>query len=140
LLLPEYNEPKVTNLNPNEIYNYKSEFFFYHDQSYIIYQKQLYGMDHIAFDIFNRNLEFTHTIKLKIHNIDEHSNGKISISPNGRYIFYVEEVHETEDDPQTVGKLCEFMMDPKDKTFGFKLISTINDFKERYDKMASEIN
>jgi hypothetical protein len=172
ILLPEYNEPKVTNLSSNDIGNYKKEFFFYHDENFIIYQKQPYGIDHVAFDIFNKNLELKQTVKLKIHNCAEYSYAKTVLSPNGRYLFVVEEdpnpvvvdPEPVENNPEPaadseavvnpdvvaepqlvvgpkpLGRLYEFVRDRKNKTFSLKLISTMNDFKERYNKLASDIN
>jgi len=66
LLLPEYNQPKVTGLSPSDVGNYKAEFFFYHDNDYIMYLKQCYGIDHIAIEVYRRNMQPHQTIKLYV--------------------------------------------------------------------------
>lgn len=84
-LLPQFNDPKILILNPNEVSNYKSEFFFYHDQRYIIYMKSVEGLDHIIFEIYHLNGSLEQIIKLKIKGLYNHSEANIITSPSGRY-------------------------------------------------------
>jgi hypothetical protein len=67
LLLPEYNQPKNNNLSQNEKGNVKAEYFFFHDNNYVIYHQQSYGMaDRVEIQIKRQNGDNHQNIALKI--------------------------------------------------------------------------
>jgi len=153
LLLPEYNQPKVTGLSPSDVGNYKAEFFFYHDNDYIMYLKQCYGIDHIAIEVYRRNMQPHQTIKLYVEGWSDHSYARVVLSPNGRYLCIVEEdvdlvceEYKKEDEPDAIPKapaimkIKEIMMDKTSKKFTLEDRRQITDCLQRYDKSASEIN
>ena len=123
---------------------YKAEYFFYHNNNYLVYHKQSYGMDHVAIEIYRRNGAIQQTLKLKIRGCYDHSYAKITLSPSGRYIFYVEEAEkknpEDLEPPATHGKIVELMMDKKNRKFYLEPRETIEDFFNRYNKTASSHN
>ena len=144
LLLPQYNQPKVVHLNPNDVSYYKAEYFFYHNNNFLVYHKQSYGMDHVGIEIYRRNGAIHQILKLKLKGCYDHSYAKITLSPSGRYIFYVEEVDkknpEDLEPAGTVGKIVELMMDKKTRNFTLELRETIEDFVARYNRTASSHN
>lgn len=145
LLLPQYNQPKTVHLNPNDTGYYKAEYFYYHNNNFIIYHRQAYGQDHVGIEIYLRNGDYHQTIKLKIEGCYDHSYARLYLSSNGRYIFYCEAVKIEPDNPnnyetKTVGKIVELTYDAKTLEFKFETKRTIEDFKERYNKQAGEIN
>jgi len=138
ILLPEYNQPKVQILPPNDVSYYKAEYFFYQNNNYMVYHKQSYNHnDHVKIDIFWRNGDVYQNLKLKLHNCYDHSYAKIILSPSGRYIFYVE---EDKDDPEiSWGKTVELSLNPETKEFYLKEVSKM-DFTKAYEKKASDVN
>ena len=63
VLLPLFNNPQIVNLK--EIYNYKWEYFFYHDPKFIIYRKASYE-NYITFEIYKINGSLFQKLKLII--------------------------------------------------------------------------
>ena len=142
-LLPQFNDPKILILNPNEVSNYKSEFFFYHDQRYIIYMKSVEGLDHIIYEIYHLNGSLEQIIKLKIKGLHNHSEANIITSPSGRYFFYVEESDSLlakSKNKRPIGKVLELNINPKTRKFEFTLIRKIDNFYENYGLLSEQVN
>lgn len=130
-------------LNPNEVQNYKSEFFFYHDQSYIVYIKSVVGLDHVLFEIYRLNGSLEQTIKLRIKGLDDHIEANIITSPSGRYFFYVEESDvqfANTKQKKPVAKVLELVINSKTKKFEFTLIRKIDNFYEVYNLLSERVN
>jgi hypothetical protein len=144
LLLPEYNNPKITGIDTNEIGNIKSEYFFYHDNNFIIYERRAYGVDHIQLRIYKQNMNLHQVIRLKLEEFYDYNYVQFKLSPSGRYIFYVEDEKKEDpndtSEPVTVGKVVELVMDKETLEFKLELRREIRDFYERYKKRASDVN
>lgn len=52
VLLPEYNSPQIIHLDPNDYSSCKMEYFFYHDNNYIIYHMQGYGSKAVTLMVY----------------------------------------------------------------------------------------
>ena len=144
LLLPEYNQPKIVHLNPNDVGYYKAEFFYYHNNDYLVYIKQTYGINHVPVEIFRRNGDFHQTIKLSIKGCMDYSYAKVILSPSGRYLMYIEgenvlgENNISEIKDRAI--IAEIKHDPVSEEFVLETRRTVEDFKERYNRTASETN
>ena len=90
-LLPQFNHPKILILDPNEMNSYRSEFFFYHNQNYLVYMKWVEGLDHLIYEIYNLNGSLVQTLELRIKGMKDCRDVNIIMSPSGQYIFFVED-------------------------------------------------
>ena len=71
--------------------SYRSEFFFYHNQNYLVYMKWVEGLDHLIYEIYNLNGSLVQTLELRIKGMKDCRDVNIIMSPSGQYIFFVED-------------------------------------------------
>ena len=97
LIIPSYWSP-LFRLLPWELSQYLvNEFFFYPksiNSEFIVYQLNRDDIDCVEFAFYKPNGKYESSIHLKIRGIEDYENVLISVSPNGRFIFYVEENEE----------------------------------------------
>ena len=104
MLIPEYNQPKVHILSPSDVSYYKAEYFFYHNNNFLVYHRQSYThSDHVKIEIYKRNGDLYQSMRLTLKGVMDHSYAKLIISPSGRYMFYCEE--DENDSSKTVGRI-----------------------------------
>ena len=142
-ILPQFNQPKILILNPDEIWDYRNEYFFYHDQKYLVYMKLVSGVNYVIYEIYSLNGLLVQTLSLNINGLRDHTSSKIIMSPSGQYIFYVEDTDKLIQGlklRKPVGKILELVQDSTNKRFEFKLRRTIKDFYKRFKMTCDEIN
>ena len=92
-----------------------------------MYQLNRNDLGYVEFAFYEQNGKYHSSLDLEINGLSDYSNPNISVSPNGRYIFYVEE-KESEENNRTnrksgkelIGKVVEILsLRPKEE--GVKL-------------------
>ena len=148
LIIPSYCSP-LFRLLPWELSQYLvNEFFFYPksiNTEFIVYQLNRDDIDCVEFAFYKPNGRYESSIHLKIKGREDYSNSQVTVSPNGRFIFYVEENEEEDENeskdlntsrkvsskPQKkvkyVGRICEIVgLRPKHDSKLLKRMKTAN--------------
>ena len=97
LILPAYESP-LFRLLPMDMSKYlRNEFYMYPkslNEEFIVYRLNRTDIDAIEFAFYRPNGKYESSIRLKIHGVKNYTNANVTVSPNGRYVFYVEENDE----------------------------------------------
>ncbi|CAI2365026.1 unnamed protein product [Moneuplotes crassus] len=125
LLIPKYNIPSVPICNVGNNDTYKCEYFFYHNNNFVVYHKYSYNFSgHIAICIVKRNGELYQQLKLKIEGCQDHSYAQLYVSPSGRYIMYAEK--DKDKDEVVWGRIVELSFDSDNSNFFLRDIYKVN--------------
>ena len=103
------------------------EFFFYHDNNYVIYIYQGKNIDRTMIKFMHTNGHMVDCITIEMNNGKrDHSGCEVLISPSGRYLFFVTE-EEVDDEIEYTGHVVEFIH-PREGAFALKEIREIRNF------------
>ena len=151
--LPEYSNSCTMIIKTQINSQLKFYHYFYDDEDYLIYYFQGNSYkEGIHIEIRKKSGELHQTLVLHFYKIQNQSYPKISLSPNGRYIFYWEQEDGSNlrnfnnDDyskpPNTpsLGKICELVKEKGTDQFDMKEVRTFDDFTKRYGFRAFHFN
>lgn len=141
IILPSYAAP-LYNLLPTYLLKYLNNEFFYYppgiDSEYIVYQLNRTDQNVIQFAFYKRNGKYVTSEYLNIEGVDDYSKVNLVVSPNGKYVFYLEDKPDsslgsgTSGIFKTVGKIKRFVcLRPKEAH------NTIKSFKKDSRKVGA---
>mmetsp|Transcript_42029 Transcript_42029/g.48723 ORF Transcript_42029/g.48723 Transcript_42029/m.48723 type:complete len:300 (+) Transcript_42029:2242-3141(+) len=88
VLFPMYNSHKLSIISPTKTSSYRGEFFFYHDEKYIVYEVSTYGQP--TYEIYNTNGVFKQKIEVQFGD-NRIVNSQAYSSPSSRYFMFLVE-------------------------------------------------
>ena len=94
LIIPSYQSPLFRLLPIDQAKYLRNEFFFYPkslNDEFIVYRLNRTDMGAIEYAFYRPNGKYESSVRLKIHGVKDYTNVNLSVSPNGKYVFYVEE-------------------------------------------------
>lgn len=97
IIIPSYQCP-LFRLLPINLSKYLTNEFLYYCKStgeeFVVYVLNRYDIDVVEFAFYRQNGKYENSIFLKINGIRNYKDVKVVVSPNGRFVFYVEEEHQ----------------------------------------------
>ena len=101
IIIPSYQWPLFRLLPINQSKYLTNEFLYYWKstgEEFVVYVLNRFDIDVVEFAFYRQNGKYENSIFLKMQGIRNYKDVKVIVSPNGRYVFYVEEEQEDDKD------------------------------------------